>query len=146
MLETPWVWIVGIVWLLATVAGIAILSPGIWRKGRWAKWFDVLTLRWVLIVWFVFTAASYFVNMVLAITYDEYAGVVYLRRPRAVDVTLAEIAGYLARDAAWIVGLVILAFGLWRWSRLAQWAVGAALAWWLFSGVWGLVKICDPVA
>lgn len=135
-----WVWILSIVWLLATAAGIAILSLGVWRKGRWARWSDVLELRWVLIVWFVFTAASYFVNMVLAMTDDEYAGMMYLRQPRAVDVTLAEIADYVARDSAWIVGLVILAFGLWRWSRLAQWAVGVLLAWWLVRGVWGLVR------
>jgi hypothetical protein len=123
----------------ALVAGLVILALGVWRGSRWTQKLEGLAVRWVVIAWLLVMAAGYFVNMALAMTYDYWAGLMYLRRPRPVDVTLAEIAGHLAIDAAWGAGLVILAFGLWRWSRVGQWAVGALLVWLMFSRIWGLV-------
>jgi hypothetical protein len=140
MLESPWVLIWSVVWLLATAAGIVILALGIWRWSGLAQRLEVLALRWVLIVWLLGMAAGHFVNVALAVTNDNWAGLTDLRRLRAVDVTLAEIAGHLALDAAWGVALVIFAFGVWRWSRMGQWAVVALLAWLMFSGIWGLVR------
>jgi hypothetical protein len=124
----------------ALAAGLVILALGVWRGSRWAQRLEVLGLRWVLIIWLLVMAAGYFVNMALAMTYDDWAGLTYLRRLRAVDVKLEEIAGYLAIDAAWGVALMILALGLWRWSRVGQWAVGGLLVWLMFSGIWGLVR------
>lgn len=122
MLALPWV---SIVWLLAMAMGIAILAFGIWPGSRWAQWFEVLA-RWVVILWLLIGSAFAFISATVIRPYPSWA-VIYLGRPRAEG--FREIAPFLAKDLAWGASLLILAFGIWRWNRWAEWTTVAFLLW-----------------
>jgi len=112
----------------------------------------MLWFRWIVILWLLAWGIGYFAAVVLATQYDYWAGI-YLRNPRAVDVPIEDIALFLARDVSWGLAFVILAIGIWRWNRWASWLVAALFSWFLFNGVWGLVRLVmileifeDPVS
>jgi hypothetical protein len=86
----------------------------------------MLRLRWVIILWLLISSAFAFISATLIRPYPSWA-VIYLGRPRAEG--FQEIAPFLARDLAWGVALLILAFGIWRWNRWAEWAALAFFLW-----------------